>query len=185
VFDASGSPSCNWYFEVTQGNWESYFELSNIIEEAYKRDRQGRFQLSYAEIDFRIMKEINQEVKGARRILRSIWFWQDDNLFWCPYSAEINQKLESIWKSMKPGDKEAIITSPRRDIFYGGGTKFKQIRCTSHGNPDGRDVTRGFPGEGQTYSSNYKPPAEQSIQESTYIRKTWLVWKIKISKNDY
>jgi len=151
-------PAPHWYYEDTHyegllkqvSRWVEYDEnTSNEIEKAFKSNPYGESTVfnGQSTVDFQKMLEKSQVKKGTkRRIMRGVWFFQDDDGTWAPYEPYTAQLLENEFQTGHFQKVNVSDKPPRWVISFADGT-YKQFRQTKGGNPNGREVLRGYKGQ--------------------------------------
>jgi len=184
-------PVVHWYFQDSTDNnkWKPYDDpVSDQLEAIYiKTGGNGTVQIRTSTFDLKTMKEKDGVLQnigfGGKRILRGMWFFQDDDDSWVPYETEVAQKLEIAVQHGTFRRVDVSIKPPRFVLQHADGS-FKQYRQTKGGNPSGRDTKRGYNGQvraervdlldaNNTPISTLQqqlypiPPTETSIRNST------------------
>jgi len=150
-------PVPHWHYEETHNEgfkqvskWVPFDDAtSHEFEKAFKAQPLSdnvEILNGNTHVDFTKFVEKSKEKKHKRKILRGIWFYQDDDGTWYPYESYCAMLLENEFQSGNFSKVTVCEKPPRWVMAFADGT-YKQFRQTKGGNPNGRPVQRGFNGQ--------------------------------------
>jgi len=152
------TPMPHWYYEEIHhegilkqvSKWVPFDDSSSDeIEKCFKSNMFGGSDIlnGQSHVDFTKMVEKSNVKKGTKRnLIRGIWYFREDDGSWSPYDAYTSQLLENEFQGGNFVKVNVSDKPPRWVISFADGS-YKQFRQTKGGNPNGREVQRGYNGK--------------------------------------
>jgi len=149
-------PKPYWYYQdiYETKDWFPFPSNENdLIEKQFEQYHGGVVNINEFKIDITKREQINTVKRHiihleTKPILRSTWFWEDDNGKLIPYNEEICAILETAYQE-KNFNKNVVFALGKKTRYvaqFPDGS-FKQYRQASDASTKGRKVERGFLGQ--------------------------------------